>query len=369
MHLKDTIGLCPVCYKHIPGEIIQESGKVYLRKECAQHGLFTSLLENSADFYASLKVTPNYVFSHKVVTFDVTNKCNLKCPNCYQLPDNATVDKSQFEVLNEIAQIDKSIPYKIMLAGAEVTMRRDLPNLMTAIGKEFNVDSIVLLSNGVAFSKAEYVTQLYETGLMGKTIVGLNHWSYQGKTVHTHQLRGIDNLNSVGIVPTISYTVENFSHLNEVLDQSQDLFNRGKIQLVRIRSGSNIGRSNEVETLSLSVLVDRVKNYCQSVGWNFTSADGENKLYHHNFVINDMPVVLEHWPNVDEIELHSCQTGPYAHFINGPVTNYYHQIVLRDAYINKKLPRLDSVPKEFTREYILGIPASQPRSIFNIVPA
>ena len=357
-HLKDTIALCPTCYKHVDAEIVEENGKVYISRECEQHGLFTSLFENDVDFYLGQTVTPGYAYVHKVVAFDVTNRCNLTCPNCYQLPDDSP-DKPEFDVLSEISEVDMSIPVKIMLAGAEVTMRKNLPSLMSAIKREYKVDDIVLLTNGVALSKMHYLEDLLSTGTVGKTIIGLNHWSYQGATVHKHQLRGIDNLNEHGIVPTVSYTLENFAHLDEVLEQSMDLFNKGKIQLSRIRPGAQIGRSTEEKVVTLSDTIQLIREYANRNGMHFTLADGENKPYHQNCVLNSMPITVEHWPNVTEIELHSCTTGPYARFNDGGITNYYHQIVLRDAYVNKKLPRLDTIPDVFLRDIIHGKPASK----------
>ena len=352
-HLKDTIALCPTCYKHLPAEIQETNGKVYITRECHEHGLFTTLLENNVDFYNGLGTTPGYAYSHKVVAFDVTNRCNLACPNCYQLPDESP-DKPEWDVLREIDEVELSIPVNIMLAGAEVTMRKNLPSLVNAIKHEYNVDNIVLLTNGVSLGKMHFLEELLATEVIGKTIIGLNHHTYQGATVHKHQLRGIDNLNEHGIVPTVSYTLENFAHLSEVLEQSLDLFKRGKIQLSRVRPGAMIGRSTEEQVVTLSDTIQMIREYAEQKGLHFTLADGENKPYHQNCVLNDMPLTVEHWPNVTEIELHSCTTGPYAHFIGGAVTNYYHQLVLRDAFINKGLPRLDEVPAEFLREVIHG---------------
>lgn len=355
-HLKDTIALCPTCYKHLDAEIVEENGKVYISRECEQHGLVTSLFENDFDFYHGQTITPGYVYKHKAVAFDVTNRCNLACPNCYQIPDKSP-DKPEFDVLREIGEVDMSIPVKIMLAGAEVTMRKNLPSLMSAVKRVYNVNDITLLTNGVAFGKMHYLEDILATGTLGKTIIGLNHWSYQGPTVHKHQLQGIDNLNEHDIFPTVSYTLDNFSYLDEVLEMSLNMFNKGKIQLCRVRPGSHIGRSAEKKVVTLSDTIQLVREHALRNGMHFAFANGENKPYHQNCTLNEMPIIVEHWPNVSEIELHSCTSGPYARFIDGGITNYYHQIVLRDAYVNKKLPRLDTIPDSFLRDVIHGKPS------------
>ena len=55
--LRETISLCPKCYKQIPAEIChdQESvGKfqeVIMLKSCSECGDFRAVVENDADFY------------------------------------------------------------------------------------------------------------------------------------------------------------------------------------------------------------------------------------------------------------------------------------------------------------------------------
>jgi hypothetical protein len=44
------------------------------------------------------------------------------------------------------------------------------------------------------------------------------------------------------------------------------------------------------------------------------------------------------------------KTGPWSYFYDGPVTNFVHQVIMRDATINNNLPKLDEVPFIYTRE-------------------
>lgn len=360
-HIKDTIALCSTCYRHVPGQIFEKDGKVYIERACPEHGTEISLFENDAEFYHGL--VNSYEFDNKAVAFDVTNRCNLACPNCYQVPDDSP-DKPESDVIKEVSEIDHSIPFGLLLAGAEVTMRKNLPELMTNVSKHFGGLKTIMLTNGVSLSKMHFLEKLLGTGAMSnKVIIGLNHWTYQGEKVHKHQLSGIDNLNIHGIIPTVSYTVDTYDHLEDVIEQSLALWDAGKIELSRIRPGADIGRSSQHFKVTLSTTINLVKKICDSKGYHFQLMPGDNKAYHQNAVINDLPVKLEHWPNVTEIELHSCTSGPYAKFVDGPASNYYHQIVIRDAYVNMGKPRLDDIPKEFVREFIHGKELPKPKYI------
>lgn len=359
--VKDTIALCSTCYRHVPGQLTEEDGKIYLTRTCPEHGTEKTLFENSAEFYHGLECDMSY--DNLAVAFDVTNRCNLACPNCYQVPDDSP-DKPTADVIREISEIDQTIPFGLLLAGAEVTMRKNLPQLMTDVSQRFNGLKTIMLTNGVALSKMHFLEDLLATNAMSnKVIIGLNHWTYQGEKVHKHQLKGIDNLNAHGIVPTVSYTIDTYDHLEEVIEQSLELWNAGKIEFSRIRPGADIGRSSQHFKVTLSTTIDLVRDICKRKGYFFQLMPGDNKAYHQSSVINDLPVKLEHWPNVTELEQHSLQSGPFAKFVDGPATNYYHQIVVRDAYVNMRKPRLDQFPKEFVREYIYGKDIPKPKTI------
>ncbi|MBC7119555.1 MAG: radical SAM protein, partial [Methanobacteriaceae archaeon] len=43
MVIKKTNSLCPVCLKKIKAEVLEESEKVIIRKECPEHGIFENV--------------------------------------------------------------------------------------------------------------------------------------------------------------------------------------------------------------------------------------------------------------------------------------------------------------------------------------
>lgn len=367
--IKSTVGLCPTCYRHIPGEIYEQNNKVYLETECKLHGLNTSILENDAEFYHSIIYDKNYEWPANNVVHDVTDKCNLKCPNCYHLPDNKSLDRPEFEILDELRELDKSIPYEITLGGAEVTLRTNLVSLMKKSSEVCDNQPMKLLTNGVQFHKFDFVKELVESGVFGNVIVGLNHWQYQGKTVHKKQLQGLKNLRILhNKIPAISYTLDDYSVMEEVIVEGYEIFKRKEHKVLKIRPGADIGRTNTHEGITLSDTVKLVKHLCKKLGMEFKLTKGENKIYHHNALINEMPVMLESWPDVHRIEMTSCLSGGWANFIKGPVTNLYHQMVIRDGFVNKGLPQLDDVPYEFTRNGAHGKPKTNSEKINKKIP-
>ena len=85
-----------------------------------------------------MKTTPNYyeiepennIFQDVVI--DVTHRCNMSCKNCY-IPNREIPDMDKDKMLEAIKKFPKRTMIRII--GAEPTMRRDLPELITDIKK------------------------------------------------------------------------------------------------------------------------------------------------------------------------------------------------------------------------------------------
>lgn len=352
--IEDSHGLCHICYKHIPCTVYEQEGKIKMDKHCPEHGTSTVIVENSAEFYYSQVYTTENMFGMlDGIIFDVTNRCNLNCPHCYQIPDAKSTDKTEEEIIKEIddeMSVDSS--FSINFAGAEPTLRIGLPSFIKRLYQRYG-KQVSLMTNGIKFANETYVKNLVESGGFRKPSIGLNHWSYQGETVHNKQLAGIDNLHKHGVVAVIGYTLESYDHLYDVIPEAVGLYNQGKAKFVRIRLGSDIGRTPDEPFRTLSDNVARVKAVCEELGYSFKLLAADNNIYHQMVDINGLQVRVIQWPDATNILLSELQTGPYAKFYNGPVSNFVHQVILRDAFVNLKLPQLDTVPEQYTRNSIV----------------
>jgi uncharacterized radical SAM superfamily Fe-S cluster-containing enzyme len=87
----NTVSLCEQCYRHIPAERFEKDGKMVLGKTCPKHGYQEAVLDINIDFYKSQQYQKRRPGSYWL---DITNRCNLDCPHCYQMPDNSSKDPS-----------------------------------------------------------------------------------------------------------------------------------------------------------------------------------------------------------------------------------------------------------------------------------
>lgn len=341
-HIHDTVSLCNTCYKHIPGEVYEQNGMILLDKECPEHGSMTGTVEIDPDFYYSLEYTST---KWPEIMIDVTDRCNLNCPHCYHLPDNKKTDRSAQSVIDQLSSYpDLFTP---ILAGAEPTLRDDFIDLCRRIDNQI-VDKLyfITLSNGIKFSDPKFTQDASNAGL-GGVCFGLNHYTYQGKKVHEKQIQGIKNIQQTDMVmPYIGYTIETLDHIPDILHEIKDIHHH-KNNMYRIRCGSFIGRSNDQHRSYLSTTYKYIKNI---LGDSCSISKADNNPYHINVHWDevDRDIRIIQWPDVTNIDMEELTSGPYAQFYDdAPVTNFVHQVITRDAFVNNGLPKLDECPSKY----------------------
>ena len=340
----NTHSICSTCYRHVPATVYSDSGKVYLSKECEVHGSQTAVVENDLEFYNSLSkiYTPEYWWN--VILVEVTDKCNLNCPHCYHQPDNKATDVPIATLIEQINKLPKECP-NIMLAGAEPTVRKDIFEVVKAITEQCN-KRVLVLTNGVKLADEDFVIGLKQAGVV-RVSIGLNHPEYQGIIVHKKQLTGIANAVKHKLhIEYIGYTCEHDGQLNYILDEIQTLHKA--TDQIRIRFGSKIGRVPDEPLRTLSDNYKQLLDVANNKGYVVQSLEGDDNIYHKMIKVGDAKVRLIQWPDVDNIVLEELITGPWCQFYDGPVTNFVHQVITRDAFKNKKQPMLDMCPEKYT---------------------
>jgi len=241
--IKQTRSLCPECFKVIDATIYEDGGKVYLGKECHEHGRFTELYWSDFDEYTraqkyatigsgaenpQTKAVHGHPFDcglcpeHKSVTslaiIDVTNRCNLRCPICFA---NANVtgnvyEPSQSQIHNMLKTLRSTKPVPpaaLQFSGGEPTVREDLIDLVSMAKKE-GFDHVEVNTNGIRLAEnQDYCKQLVDAGVSTVYLQfdGLRPEIYlnmRGQPLLETKLKAIENcrktgLHNIVLVPTI----------------------------------------------------------------------------------------------------------------------------------------------------------------------
>lgn len=348
--LYESHSLCHVCYRHVPSQITVEDNVRYINKCCPEHGEFKILQDPDAGFCERLEKRTN-TFYNKILMVEATNRCQLDCPHCYHIPNNRDRDIDIEQVVQDIRTAPPGID-RIVLAGAEPTVRKDIFDLIDWVRNTGRYPQI--LTNGVRLSDRKFVEQL-RLHNTESVLIGLNHWSYQGKDTHERQLQGIKNCIDVGLLfHYIGYTVESYEHLKDVLEEINTFpcYNSGKQRfLFKIRLGSNIGRVPTEPTAYISKNYKMIEQMARALGHELVSSHdlGDDTIYHMMAQMNGHRLRIIQWPDATNIDMHHLKNSPWAKFNRQKyISNFVHQIITRDAYVNKGLPALDRVPEQYT---------------------
>ncbi len=197
----------------IPATILEENGRVLIRKHCESHGSFEDTLSidpklsevlESRFFGRDFKAADDaHVHRHgtstiqygrgAVLTVDLTNRCNMMCNPCFM--DANQVGYVHELTLEDIKRIlDDSISFKprrqlsVQFSGGEPTMS---PHFLEACAyaKEIGYWSVQAATNGIRFMlEPEFAQQAAEAGL------NMVYLQFDGVTNQSNAHRHISNL-------------------------------------------------------------------------------------------------------------------------------------------------------------------------------
>jgi hypothetical protein len=244
--LEKTSSVCPACFQEgkinkIDAKIIEEDGKVWITKNCTEHGSFKEIYCNDVNVYNKwirFKVTGRNNTDVNTRLFDgqelysehtsqsiltnliITNRCNLRCEYCFM---NAGASGFVYEPsLDEIKQLlllargkNPNEIKAIQITGGEPTIREDF-FVIIRMAKENGFTHIQIHTNGIKLAesieycqrlKNEQVNTIYLSfdGVTKKT----NPWITQSK-------KAINNLKKVNLKVVLVPVIRGDKNLKEV---------------------------------------------------------------------------------------------------------------------------------------------------------
>jgi 7,8-dihydro-6-hydroxymethylpterin dimethyltransferase len=246
MLLKKTKSLCPICKTILDATIVEEEGKVWLRRECREHGKFRDIYWSDPEMYrrfdqyeiigtgvenpntrsegrecpTNCGLCDNHRSGTLLANVDLTNRCNLNCDFCFA---NARacgfVYEPTFEQIVSMLQVlrdEKPVPAPaVQFSGGEPTMRDDLPEIIRT-AKAMGFPQVQLATNGIKLARdIGYVRTLKEAGLSTVYLHfdGVSHGTNPQLTIDK---KAVHNCKEVGLGMVLVPTVIKGRNDNEV---------------------------------------------------------------------------------------------------------------------------------------------------------
>ncbi|MCA1631070.1 MAG: radical SAM protein [Acidobacteria bacterium] len=296
---RETDSLCPRCVKEVresvisgetpletlmnehPGEIkaqiVEEGGRILMRKDCPKHGRFEDVMASNPKFLARVESlffgrdfraaedasihrhgTSNIKFGRgAVLTVDLTNRCNMMCNPCFMDANQVGyVHEPTFEDTKAI--LDRAVSFKpkrqiiILFSGGEPTLS---PYFLEAVAyaKKVGFYRILAATNGIRYAEdIEFCKQAKEAGQHGVYLQfdGVSEEKNKHRGVGNLfdvKLKAIENLASVGIKVTLVTTIVNTINndgIGEIVSFAAQ--NIDKVQTIAFQPVSFTGRDEDV---------------------------------------------------------------------------------------------------------------------------
>jgi uncharacterized radical SAM superfamily Fe-S cluster-containing enzyme len=291
MHqLSQTESLCPECLNRIPARIFERDGKVWIEKECSEHGRIEDLYWGSYDMYERAQrfmhegrkienptitklnpICPNacglctiHVNHSALANMVVTNRCDRNCWYCFFFAEKSgyvyepTLDQIR-EMFRSIRR-EKPVPCNaVQLTGGEPTLRDDLVEIIK-IGKEEGVDHVQLNTDGIRLATdSELAPRVREAG------VNTVYLSFDGTTPDTNPKnhwqisKAFENCRGAGLgivlVPTIINTI-NDGEVGNIMKFASE--NIDVVRGVNFQPVSLVGRISNAEREKLRITIPDV---------------------------------------------------------------------------------------------------------------
>jgi len=197
----------------IKAEILEENGRVLIRKTCKKYGFFEDVISTNPAFFRRMEGLyrgrdfacsgDEHVHDHGVssikygrgflVLVDLTNRCNMKCYPCFMNANNVGY-VHELELSDVKGIFDRALSFRprrevnILFTGGEPTIS---PIFLDAIryARSLGFKRLHVATNGIRFAQSrEFAQEAREAGLHGVYL------QFDGVSEQKNRHRGVGNL-------------------------------------------------------------------------------------------------------------------------------------------------------------------------------
>jgi uncharacterized radical SAM superfamily Fe-S cluster-containing enzyme len=223
----------------IEAEIVEEAGRILMRKACDKHGPFEDVLSSHPEFFKRMEslgfgkdftcAGDEMVHNHgansirtgrgSYLIVDLTNRCNMFCSPCY-MDANAASYVHELNMQDVVALFERAKSFKpqreinVLFSGGEATLS---PIFLDAVrhAKSVGFHRLHIATNGIRFAEEQdFAIRAKAAGLHGVYL------QFDGVTEEKNAHRGIgncmdvkrralDNIAAAGMKTTLQVTVVN----------------------------------------------------------------------------------------------------------------------------------------------------------------
>ncbi len=237
-----TLSLCPECLRRVDAKIVFEDSKVFMLKNCAEHGFSKILIATDIEYYKRIR---NYNkpgemplhFNTKthygcpydcglcqdheqhscLTVVEITDRCNLSCPTCYAMSSphygrHRTVE--EVERMLDIIVANEGQPDVVQISGGEPTIHPDFFAILD-IAKTKPIKHLMVNTNGIRIAKDfEFAKRLVEYAPDFEIYLQFDSFKpealkqLRGKDLTDVRMQALEHLNKLNLSTTFVVTLQ-----------------------------------------------------------------------------------------------------------------------------------------------------------------
>jgi len=250
-----TLSLCPECLRRVDAKIVFEDSKVFMLKNCVEHGFSKVLIATDIEYYKRIRnynkpsemplksnTKTHYGCpydcglctdheQHSCLTIvEITDRCNLSCPTCYAMSSphygrHRTLE--EVEKMLDIIVANEGEPDVVQISGGEPTIHPDFFAILD-IAKKKPIKHLMVNTNGIRIANDfEFAKRLasympdFEIYLQFDSFKPEVLKTLRGKDLTEIRKRALENLNTLNLSTTLVVTLQkglNDDEIGEIID-------------------------------------------------------------------------------------------------------------------------------------------------------
>lgn len=237
-----TLSLCSQCLRRIDAKIIFEDGKVFMLKNCPEHGFQIVIIATDIEYYKNIRnynkpsemplhtntetlygcpydcgLCPDHEQHSCLTVVEITDRCNLSCPTCYAMSSpgygrHRTVQ--EVEQMLDIIVANEGEPDVVQISGGEPTIHPDFFEILD-IAKAKPIKHLMVNTNGIRIANdpgfaerlATYLPD-FEIYLQFDSFKPDVLQSMRGKDLTGIRQKALANLNRLNLSTTLVVTLQ-----------------------------------------------------------------------------------------------------------------------------------------------------------------
>jgi len=252
--LELTKSICPECRRTVDAELAARDNRIFMRKRCADHGDFESLVYGDARRYLEIQrynkpgdrplelqtevsegcprdcgICPEHKQHTCLGIIEVNTACNLDCPICFAESGTGPAHNGGGGFSLELGQVERMLdafvaaegePESIQFSGGEPSIHREILPMLAA-AKQRGIKLVMLNTNGIRLARDRaFAPALAEIGvhvyLQFDGFSDATHIAIRGRRLQEEKRRALDACAQAGVGVSLAAAVERGVNESEV---------------------------------------------------------------------------------------------------------------------------------------------------------